>query len=89
MPEIIEEKIIEILTKESVVVLTKKMINLDGIPQQVGKDERSSYGNWASDRERLIRDEPKDIVDTIFTLWGDTPTVEEPVKSEETDVYAK
>ena len=73
-----EKKIIKVLVEDGVIISTQKYIEIDGILNQVGDETNESYGNWASDRERLIENEPEDIVCSVFAIWGDVPTVEEP-----------
>lgn len=46
---------------------------------QVGSNHRCAYSNSASGRELLIANEPEDIVAKVMEVWGNTPTVEEPV----------
>lgn len=81
--EIKEEKIIETLVKDGVIILTKKYVEIDGVRNKVGEDVRESYGNWESDRQRLIDNESNDIVSSVFAIWGDTPTIEEPSVNED------
>lgn len=75
---IIEKKIIKILVEDGVIITTQKFIDIDGKMNKVGDAIDESYGNWMSDRKRLIANEPEDVINSIFAIWGDTPTVEEP-----------
>lgn len=70
---------IEDLCQDGVIIATQKMlISDDEEPQKVGDVKRVSYGNWESDRQRLIENEPENIVNAVMAIWGDTPTVIEP-----------
>ena len=88
MMNIIENKNIEDLFVDGVIIATQKMlISDDEEPQKVGDVKRVSYGNWQSDRQRLVENEPENIVNAVMAIWGDTPTVIEPTieVQEETD----
>lgn len=82
--EIIEEKQIENLVKNGVIVATQKVLIQEGEENQnVGEMTREAYGNWQSDRERLMQSEPDDVVSAVFAIWGDTPTVADPAPADE------
>lgn len=53
-----------------------------------GEEIRCAYANSVSDRERLVANEPEEIVTEIMAIWGDAPTVEntviEPIDPEPT-----
>ena len=77
--EIIKEKQIENLIKNGVIIATQEYLLRDGKDKQkVGNISRESYGNWKSDRERLLRNEPSEIVNAVMAIWGDIPTLAEP-----------
>lgn len=81
--EIREEKQIENLVRDGVIIATQKVLVQSGEENQnIGDVTRESYGNWPSDRERLMANEPADIVTAVMAIWGDTPTVDEPVLAE-------
>lgn len=74
-----EEKQIENLVKNGVIVATQKVLIQKGEENQnVGEMTRKAYGNWPSDRERLMHSEPDDVVSVAFAIWGDAPMVSEP-----------
>ena len=76
---IIENKNIEDLFVDGVIIATQKMlISDDEEPQKVGDVKRVSYGNWQSDRQRLVENEPDNIVNAVMAIWGDVPTIIEP-----------
>lgn len=88
MMNVIENKNIEDLCVDGVIIATQKMlISDDEEPQKVGDVKRVSYGNWESDRKRLIENEPENIVNAVMAIWGDVPTIVEPTieSKEETD----
>ena len=76
--EIKEKKTVDMLTSESVSVLTQKFINVDGVQTQVGQNHRCAYVNSESGRNELQENEPEEIVNSVMAIWGDTPTVSEP-----------
>ena len=70
---------IEDLCRDGVIIAIQEMlVRDDEEPQRVGDVKRVSYGNWESDRHRLIENEPENIVNAVMAIWGDTPTVIEP-----------
>lgn len=88
MMNIIENKNIEDLCVDGVIIATQKMLIIDDEePQKVGDVKRVSYGNWQSDRQRLVENEPENIVNAVMAIWGDVPTIIEPTieTKEETD----
>lgn len=70
-----EKKTLDMLTTESVSILTQKFIEEDGEMLQVGKNHRRAYANSQSGREDLEENEPKDVVAAVFAIWGETPTI--------------
>lgn len=76
--EIKEKKTVDMLTSESVSILTQKFIELDGEVTQVGQNHRCSYVNSETGRSMLQENEPTYIVNSVFAIWGDKPTIEEP-----------
>ena len=79
--EIKEEKIVDMLTKDSVSIITKKFIDVDGIKTQVGENHRCAYVNSERGRVKISEEQPEEVVNAVFAIWGDTPTVIE--KNEE------
>lgn len=63
------------LTSDSVCIATDKFIELDGIEQQVGKRHRIAYDNSEDGRKKIKEEQPKYVVNAVFAIWGDTPTV--------------
>lgn len=75
--EIKEKKTVDMLTSESVSILTQKFIELDGMETQVGQNHRCSYVNSETGRNMLQDNEPDDVVSAVFAIWGNAPTIEE------------
>lgn len=82
--EVKKEKQIENLIRDGVIIATQEvLVREDEPPQKVGEVTRESYGNWNSDRTRLIQNEPEEIVKAVMAIWGDTPTLDEPKGGED------
>lgn len=79
-----EKKQIDMLTKDSVSILTSRYIMMDGQEYQVGLDHRTAYVNSIQGRAFILSNEPQYISDTVLGYWGDTPTVVE----KEYDTYS-
>ena len=75
--EIKEKKTVDMLTVDSVSILTQKFIDVDGVETQVGKNHRCSYANSATGRQNLQKQEPHDVVKSVFAIWGNAPTINE------------
>ena len=74
--EIIQEKQIENLIKDGVIIATQEyLLKDDDTRQKVGNVFREAYGNWKNDRDRLCKQEPKEIVNAVMAIWGDAPTI--------------
>lgn len=80
--EIKEKKTVDMLTSESVSILTQKFIEIDGVETQVGQNHRCAYVNSETGRNMLQENEPTYIVNSVFSIWGDKPTIEEPTTEE-------
>lgn len=80
--DIIEKKTVDMLTTDSVSILTQKFIDVDGKQEQVGSNHRCSYVNSENGRQNLQDNEPEEVVTAVMAIWGDSPTVEEQVTDE-------
>lgn len=82
----LKEKItLDMLTKDSVSVLRQQFLDYGGAEMQVGGNIRNTYINNKSDREQLRKVLSDAYYNAIMAVWGDIPTVEEPIiESEET-----
>lgn len=72
-----EEKIVDMLTKNSVSIVTRKSIEVEGQTYQLGIDHRRAYINSTQGREAIAAEQPEDVVTAIMTIWGDKATVTE------------
>lgn len=75
--DIKEKKTVDMLTKDSVSILTQKFIELDGVNTQIGNNHRCSYINSERGRKALIQKEPENVVNAVFAIWGDVTTITE------------
>lgn len=80
MPEITKEYLLDALTINSVSVLVKQFIQLDGEsePQQIGKPTRISYVNSVNGRKEVLAELPENFAYGILKVWGDIATVPDP-----------
>lgn len=77
--DIIEKKTVDMLTADSVSILTQKFIDVDGVETQAGENHRCAYVNSETGRSDLQVAEPEEVVNSVFAIWGDYPTVFEEV----------
>lgn len=80
-------KTVDMLTRNSVSILTQNFIYINGVKTQVGKTHRCAYANSEQDRQELIQNQPEDVVNSVLAIWGDEPTIiesnpEEPAETE-------
>lgn len=68
--EIKVKKTVDMLTTKTVSILTQKFIELDGIDTQVGGDHRCAYANSETGRKDLQKQEPQNVVDSVFANLG-------------------
>lgn len=73
--DIIENKTVDALTTDSVSILTRKFIEINGILTQVGENHRTAYENSEEGRKLIQETEPTEVVNAVFAFWGDTPTI--------------
>ena len=71
------KKIVDRLTEDGVSILTQKFVEDDGQMLQVGENHRRAYTNSITGRAEITENEPEDVVNTVMTMWGDTPTIDE------------
>ena len=83
----LKEKItLDMLTKDSVSVLRQHFLTFNGEEMQVGGNIRNAYMNSKSGREQLKTVLSDEYYNAVMAVWGDNPTVDEPMieESEET-----
>ena len=79
----LKEKItLDMLTKDSVSVLRQQFLNYDGVDMQVGENIRNAYSNNEDDRALLKSILSDEYYNAVMAVWGDNPTVDEPIESE-------
>lgn len=79
----LKEKItLDMLTKDSVSVLRQQFINYGGVDMQVGENIRNAYSNNEDDRALLKNILSEEYYNAVMAVWGENPTIDEPVKSE-------
>lgn len=71
------KKTVDMLTVDSVSILTQKFMEDDGEIVQVGKNHRKGYVNSGSGRAELQEKEPPEVAEAVLAIWGDTPTVQD------------
>lgn len=81
--EIKEKKTVDMLTADSVSILTQNYIEFNGVQTQVGQNHRCAYVNSETGRNNLQNAEPEEVVNAVLAIWGDTPTISEPKEVEE------
>lgn len=77
MIETYTEIVLDLLTPTSVNIVKKVFADINGIKTQIGPNVGSSYVNSPADRENLKKDLPEEYYNTILTLWGAEPTLED------------
>ena len=79
----LKEKItLDMLTKDSVSVLRQQFLNYDGVDMQVGENIRNAYSNNEDDRALLKSILSDEYYNAVMAVWGDNPTVDELIESE-------
>lgn len=81
--EIETRKTVDMLTKDSVSILTQKFIEIDGVTTQVGENHRIAYLNSEQGRVSLATDQPETVVNSVMGMWGESPTVEDALEETE------
>lgn len=69
-----EKKTVDMLTTDSVSILTQQTIDVGGVAYTLG-NHRRAYVNSTCGREALAAEQPEDVVAAVMAIWGDTPTV--------------
>lgn len=72
------EKVITIdnLTIYSVTIKAQKTIMIEGEKYEAGLPNFRFYTNSVKGREELEKEVPTHYLNAIFSIWGDTPTIE-------------
>ena len=73
------EKItLDMLTKDSVSILRKKYVAVDGSEYEIGHNIRKAYLNSEDGRLELSNELQEPYLSAILTIWGTEPTIENP-----------
>ena len=79
----LKEKItLDMLTKDSVSVLRQQFLTFNGEEMQVGENIRNAYSNNEDDRALLKNILSEEYYNAVMAVWGESPTIDEPVESE-------
>lgn len=74
---------LENLSQDSVSVLKKPYVEFMG-QRFYGTNIRNTYANSPSGRTLIKESLSDDYYNAVISVWGDTPTVDDPKESEET-----
>lgn len=75
----IKKYIIDMLNERSVSVKTQQYTEVEGVEYPIGQPYRKAYVNSVKGREEVINELPLAQQNAIFSVWGDTPTVDETI----------
>ncbi len=64
------------LTQNGASIKKQKFINIAGTEYPVGEPWRRAYANTVQGRQQVQSEVPEPYKTAIFTVWGDTPTIE-------------
>lgn len=79
MADVIEKISLDMLTPTSVSVKKQQYVEVDGTEYPIGEPWRRAYMNCTSGRQQVQDEVPEPYRSAIFAVWGDTPTVADPV----------
>lgn len=68
---------LDMLTQDSVSVKMQQYAVVDEIEYAIGQPHRKAYINSIRGREEVVNELPTAQQSAIFSIWGDTPTVDE------------
>ncbi len=63
---------------------TSQLVSLDGEMVQIGDPHRRAYANSLSGRKEIQENEPEDVTQAVFAIWGDSPTIADDVGEDDT-----
>ena len=70
---------LDMLTQDSVSVKKQQYTMVDGIEYAIGQPHRKAYINSIRGREEVQNELPQAQANAIFSVWGDSPTVNEDI----------
>ena len=80
----IETITLDALTQDGVSIKTQKNILQDGVTYEIDQPHRCAYVNSARGRQQLLQNVPEPYRGAVLAVWGDAPTVQEPMEGGET-----
>ena len=72
----------DMLTKDSVSVLSQQFLTVNGEEMQVVANIRNAFTNSKSGSEQLKTGLSDEYYNAVMAVWGDNPTVDEPTVDE-------
>lgn len=79
MSEVIERFTLDMLTPDGVSIRKQKYVIVDDVEYAVGEPWRRAYVNSSSGRQQVQDEAPEPYRSAIFAVWGEEPTVADPV----------
>ncbi len=76
--ETIKKISISDLCPDSVVVMTREYVNINGQEIQLGDTTSVCYNNCPYDRKRMQAALPEQYRNAVLAVWGETATLEDP-----------
>ena len=80
MASVIERYTLDMLTPNSVSIKKQQHVEINGVEYPIGEPWRRAYVNSPSGRQQVQDEVPEPYRAAIFAVWGDTPTVADPVE---------
>lgn len=74
-----EKYTLDMLTRDSVSVKKQQYVIMDDKEYPVGQPWRRAYINSEKGRQQVQEEVPSPYKEAIFSVWGDTPTVNEDI----------
>lgn len=75
----IEKISLDMLTPDSVSVKKQQHVEVNGTEYPIGDPWRRAYVNSAAGRQQVMDEVPEPYRSAIFAVWGESPTVADPV----------
>ena len=79
MADTIEKISLDMLTPTSVSVKKQQYVEVNGTEYPIGDPHRRAYVNSSAGRAAVEDEVPEPYRSAIFAVWGDEPTVTDPV----------
>jgi hypothetical protein len=78
MNQMNEKITLDMLTQDSVSLKKQNYVTVEGAEYPIGEPWRRAYVNSISGRAQVTEEVQDPYKSAIFTVWGETPTVENP-----------